>query len=278
MTQNFTLHCHTNFSDGSNTAEEMVDAAIRKGFSFMGITDHLIVHKNIKQSPLWKRLSQKSNTHVYNSEFKSILPLFQRHCEELRKLAKQKNFRILVGFEVDFFTYDGWLDELKDFLTKLDYDYLISGNHFLFDEKCETIYDIYRLLVDDCDSEKLQEMFSKHFRTIKMAAESELFKFIAHLDYVKKINWQFNEADFKEEKSAIIKALKECGVGTEISTKGLRKIGCFYPDDWFLNEIKKNNIEIVISDDAHNIDELGYDFNKAEEKLKEIGITDRIKI
>jgi DNA polymerase (family 10) len=34
------LHVHTNQSDGANTLEEMVNAAIDKGFEFVGISDH----------------------------------------------------------------------------------------------------------------------------------------------------------------------------------------------------------------------------------------------
>src|SRR5581483_7067678 len=34
------LHVHTNQSDGANTLEEMVNAAIERGFEFVGISDH----------------------------------------------------------------------------------------------------------------------------------------------------------------------------------------------------------------------------------------------
>ena len=36
----FDLHMHTVFSDGKNTAEEMVQEAIRKGLETVGISDH----------------------------------------------------------------------------------------------------------------------------------------------------------------------------------------------------------------------------------------------
>lgn len=49
--QKFSYHNHTNFSDGKCSLEDMVAQAKAIGFCEMGISDHLIVHKNIEQSP-----------------------------------------------------------------------------------------------------------------------------------------------------------------------------------------------------------------------------------
>lgn len=278
MIQDFTYHCHTNFSDGRCSLDEMVTQAQKIGFSHIGISDHLIVHKNIEQSPSWQIMTSRSGSHIYMKDFKTALPAFQKHCDEIRQFSRQKNFKIYVGFEVDFFTYDGWLEELKDFLSQLDYDYVISGNHFLFDEKCETIYNIDKRLSAIVDKPKIQRLISAHFKTIANSAKSGLFKFVAHADYVRKMGTEFcGKNDFIEEKTELLEALKTSGTGTEISTKGLRKIGDFYPDEWFLQKIKECDISVVISDDAHKTDEIGYDFDKAENRLKEFGISRRIK-
>ncbi len=34
------MHIHTNWSDGSNTVEEIVKRAIEKGYKFIGLADH----------------------------------------------------------------------------------------------------------------------------------------------------------------------------------------------------------------------------------------------
>lgn len=277
MTQEYTYHCHTNFSDGKNTAEEMINQAKKLNFSHIGISDHLIVHKNIEQSPSWSMMKNKTDCHIYRKDFKTALPAYQKHCEELRECSRKHNFKIYIGFEVDFFTYDGWLEELKEFLSSLDYDYVISGNHFLFDEKCETIYNIHKNLIEIEKKEVIKKLISSHFKAIEKSAKSGLFKFIAHLDYVRKMGDMLYSVDeYKTEKMAVIKSLKDSGTGTEISTKGLRKVGDFYPDEFFLQNIKFFNLPVVISDDAHCISELGGDFYKAEEKLSELGIKNRI--
>ena len=276
--QNFSYHSHTNFSDGNNSLEEMVAQAKKLGFCELGISDHLIVHKNMGQSLSWPYWHKRGKYNIFKDNFKSILSEYQKHCEEIRNLARKENFKLYVGFEVDFFTYDGWLEELKDFLVNLDYDYLISGNHMLFDEKCENLFDLTDLPVLYPDKDIQRDFLQRHFETIKTAVESGVFKFLAHLDYARKIGEKFCSAqDYKNEKIAILDALQKQNIPMEISTKGLRKVGDFYPCDWVLTEAAKRNISFVISDDAHDVAEVGDRFDLAEAKLTERNILNRLK-
>lgn len=276
--QNFSYHTHTNFSDGRNTVLEMVRQAKKLGFCELGISDHLSIHKNMQKSlsyPLWK---QRGNSHIFRDNFQNSLSEFQKHCEEIRKISKAEKIKLYVGFEVDYFTYDGWLDELKDFLSQLDYDYVLTGNHMLFDEKCENIFDLYDLPFLYSDIKIQQEFLHRHFVTIKKAVESGVFKFLAHIDYARKLGDAICAADmFKKEKQDILAALQKNKVALEISTKGLRKINDFYPCQWILAESSELKIPFVISDDAHATNELGYKFELAEETLQKYKIFNRLK-
>lgn len=276
--QNFSYHNHTNFSDGKNSLEEMVAQAKKIGFCEMGISDHLIVHKNIEQSPSWPMMAAKSDCHIYQKDFKSRLPEYQKHCDEIRKMSERENIKLYVGFEVDFFTYDGWLEEFKEFLSQLDYDYLISGNHFLFDETGEKIYNIHKNISEFLNIEQTRRLVSRHFINIRKSVESGLFAFLAHMDYVRKMGVQYcGLHDYEKEKNAVLDALRLKDTGMEISTKGLRKVNDFYPASEILEGAALRKIKILISDDAHRTDELGADFAKAEEELVKYGITDRFK-
>ena len=276
--QRFSYHSHTNFSDGKNTPEEMIAQAKAIGFTELGITDHLIVHKNITASPSWQSMTKYNEVHIYQKDFRACLPAFQQHCENLRKIALREKFKVSIGFEVDFFTYDGWLEELKDFLSNLDYDYVISGNHFLFDENCQTIYNINKDLVNFCDDEYIRKLIKQHFINIRKSVESRLFKFVAHLDYVRKMGGVYCQpGDYWAEKIAVLESLEKFGVGMEVSTKGLRKIGDYYPCAQLLQEASKRDISVVISDDAHRTSELGDGFVQAEAKLLENNLLKRLK-
>lgn len=276
--QSFSYHNHTNFSDGRRSLEEMVARAKKIGFSEMGISDHLIIHKNMKQSPSWDMMRSRFASKVYRCDFKSCLSDFQKHCEHVRQVSKKENIKLYVGFEVDFFTYNGWLEELKEFLSQLDYDYLVSGNHFMPDDSGETILNIDCVKGRTESIKDLSEYIVRHFAAMKRSAESGLFSFLAHIDYVRKLGDNIcGPSMYIKNKKEVLEALHKNGVGIEVSTKGLRKINDFYPCAQILDEIAEMGIKTVISDDAHELDELGADFDKAEDIIHKHKIVNRLK-
>lgn len=275
--QDFSYHNHTDFSDGADSLALMVAQAKKIGYTEMGISDHLIVHKNIRQSPTWPLMTDKTGCKIYMSDFKSNLSKYQKRSEEIRRLSKQENIKLYVGMEVDYFTYDGWLDELKDFLSQLDYDYIISGNHFLTSENGEEIILIHSKTAEYVDSSRFNDLISIHFANICKSVESKLFKFIAHLDYVRKLGEKYYAPEnFETEITVLLDTLQKYNSATEFSTKGLRKSADYYPATQFMPEIARRNIKMVISDDAHCQKELGYAFAAAENELDKYGITNRL--
>ena len=256
----------------------MVRRAKELGFSELGISDHLIVHKNMYQNPSWKYMEQNRATYVYNQDFKSILDKYQRHCDEIRQMAKQENIKLLVGFEVDYFPYNGWEEEFNWFIKQLDYDYLHTGNHFFCSEDYEHIINMTYFSRVCEDTGLYREYIKNHFNTLCLAVNSKQFKFLAHLDYLKRFCGESYSVDmYKEEIAAVLNSLKNTRTAMEISTKGLRKVNDFYPAEEILREAAHRNITAIISDDAHQTDELGKDFDKAEMILHKYGITERLK-
>ncbi len=93
------LHCHTNYSDGQNSIEEMVNAAKKIGYDYIAITDHS-KHVAIAKGLNKKRLME---------QIKAIDKLNE----------KIKNFHILKAIECDILD-DGSLDLPNDVLKELD--------------------------------------------------------------------------------------------------------------------------------------------------------------
>lgn len=269
--QNFSYHTHTTFSDGKNSVEEMLNRAVELEWDEIGISDHLIVHKNIRNSRSWYRW--QTEPHIYHSDFAETYETFARRSEYIRKAAENYPLKVRIGAEVDFFSYPGWDEAFSELYRKLDMDYCISGNHFLFmDDGCENIIDVKDIELLPLNFQK--KALSRHFKTIGQAAASGFFAFIAHLDYARKAVI-CQKGDFAEEKSEMIKILASNNVATELSTKGLRKGGDFFPDNEMLKEIIACNIKLVISDDAHRIHELGFEFDKAERILADLNYHNR---
>lgn len=94
------MHIHTNWSDGSNTVEEITKKAIEKGYKFIGLADHS------KTS----RFAGGLNIEELRKRNKAI--------DEIAK--KYTGIKILKGMEVDILG-DGSLDYPDEILAELDF-------------------------------------------------------------------------------------------------------------------------------------------------------------
>ena len=63
-------------------------------------------------------MAERDSEEVYKDSFKNSLDCFRKHSECVRKAAKNFPIKVFIGYEVDYFTYDGWEDEFKEFIRK----------------------------------------------------------------------------------------------------------------------------------------------------------------
>lgn len=111
------LHTHTDFSDGHNTLEEMVEAAKQMGYEYVGITDHA-----------------PSVTSRGDAEVERII---KAKREEIKKLQdKNPEIAILFGYEVNIL--NNATMALPDKYLKL-LDYAIASIHTSFKQDKDTI-------------------------------------------------------------------------------------------------------------------------------------------
>ena len=104
-----TFHCHTTYSDGKNSLEEMIEAARKLGFEYFGIADH-------------------SQVAAYaNGLTPERLKKQHKHIDEVQK--KFSDIKIFKGTEVDILK-DGSLD--FDDKTLSSFDYVVASVHSVF--------------------------------------------------------------------------------------------------------------------------------------------------
>jgi DNA polymerase (family 10) len=94
------LHCHTTYSDGKSTVQEMAQAAVEAGASYLGLSDH-------SQSARYAGGVSESG-------------LTLQHAEIDKWNSKSRKLRILKGAEVDILP-DGTLDYPDTVLERLDF-------------------------------------------------------------------------------------------------------------------------------------------------------------
>jgi DNA polymerase (family X) len=116
-----TLHCHTLWSDGRNSVEEMARAAIARGWEYIGISDHS------KTMAIANGLSEKR-----------LLDQIQEIREVDQKLqAEGYKLKILAGSECDILP-DGSLDYSDEILGQLDFVVISIHQNFGGDASKQT--------------------------------------------------------------------------------------------------------------------------------------------
>ncbi|HVF38714.1 MAG TPA: PHP domain-containing protein, partial [Gemmatimonadaceae bacterium] len=120
------LHCHSTWSDGMATIEEMANAARERGWSYIGITDH-------------------SEAAFYAGGMKRD-KVQQQHDEIDEINSRMKGFRVLKGIEADILA-EGRLDYADDILDM--FEYVIGSVHSRFSMSGSAMTDRVLKAMDD---------------------------------------------------------------------------------------------------------------------------------
>ncbi|MBQ0818984.1 DNA polymerase/3'-5' exonuclease PolX, partial [Microvirga sp. HBU67558] len=112
------LHCHTDFSDGSNTLEEMAEATRARSYEYFGVADH-------------------SKTASYAGGLSVERVAIQHELADELNRRYQGRFQILKGIESDILE-DGSLDYPDAVLARFDFVVASVHSRFRLDAKTQT--------------------------------------------------------------------------------------------------------------------------------------------
>ena len=252
-------HVHTQFCDGKNTAEEMVLAALERGFVSLGFSSHAA-------QPFDDRYPPRNE---------------QPYKDEIRRLQKvyRDRIRIYLGAERDFYA----LPDMKD------YDYFIASVHYM--PGGDKHYGI------DFAPEHIQEYVDRYcggngfllarqyFETLAAYVEKIHPSIIGHFDLVRKNNAKnhWYDEDSKAYRTLALDALKRVfssGALLEVNTGGIARgyLPTPYPDLFLLKEWKNWGGEVIVNSDCHQAPLIDAAYDQAEEMLRGVGYASAVRL
>lgn len=240
----FDYHMHTHLSDGANSHEEMVLAAIDKGFDEIGFSDHFC----IRQPCRW----------AVDTDGIALLE------ERVRAMQAKYSDRItiLFGLEVDYFpTLEA---EIREALSPFRFDYVTGSVHFLDDWNYDTAPEGY-------DRYSTDYIYQWYFGELQKAARSGLFNIMAHPDLIKKFRiWpETTPLNLFRETARVF---AQSGVAFEVNTSGKdRPCGEFFPGTAFLEALHHAGVPVTLGSDSHRSDQIGRYFDEARALLGQVG-------
>ena len=229
------LHVHTSFSDGKNSPEEMVLAAISKGMKRLGISDHSYTFFDEDYCFPKARIGE------------------YRTCIAALKEKYAGQIEILCGIEQDVFSAE----------STEGYDYVIGSAHYIH-VNGEYISIDHRedILLDAADRHfggDLIALSEEYWRTVGETLVRTGADIVGHLDLITKFNEGgklFDESDprYRAAAFAAVDKLLAAGKPFEINTgaisRGYRTEP--YPAAFLREYIEKNGGSLIYSSDSHS--------------------------
>lgn len=243
-------HTHTTFSDGKNTAEEMVQAAIRLGMPAIGISDH-------SPTPCDMSYCMKPEN----------IPAYLGELTRLQQVYGEQ-ITILKGLELDY-------------NTKIDtspFDYILASVHYL-------IYGDEVYAIDHAKDIQLR-CIEKEFGGDQLAFAKAYFDTVAdhitacrptivgHFDVITKFSVMDEENPIYQRIAldALEKCVKACPV-VEINTGAISRKWRDrpYPADFLLRGLREMGGQVILGADTHAADTIDCAFPLAVELARKAG-------
>jgi len=242
-------HIHTALcGHARGTVDELVESAIEKGLSEVGIADH---------SPLL--FAENPGLAMSIGE----LPVYVEQV-----LAAKARYRgrieVRLGIEADY--HGPTQEERVAMLREYPFDYIIGSVHVLGDWIFDSPFELHRY-----DGLDLDDFYTDYFREVLAMVKTGIYDIVGHADLAKKFDKR-PSIDLSPLYRELLLAMKEHKTCYEVNTAGLRwPVRELYPEGLFVRIAAELGVPATLGSDAHGPEDVGRDFDKALDILMEAG-------
>ena len=234
-------------------AERYRETAAERGIAELGVAEHVYrftAALEVWEHPFWREHARDD---------------LDAYCGFVREETDLR-----LGIEADY--VPGAEDRMQNLLAAREWDYVVGSIHFLRDRALDVRGDW-----DIWDGGDPDDVWRRYFEMLGEAAATGMFDILAHPDLVKV--WgkaaPLPDRDPRFYYDLAMEGIAESRVAIEVSTAGLRKpVGEIYPARAFLEMCLEAGCPVALSSDAHEPDQLGYEYERAVDWLVDIGVTE----
>ena len=244
------LHVHTTFSDGANSPEEMVRAAVAMGLSAIGFSDH--AHTPFDES--WCMAADAAAR--YRAEISRL------------KAAYAGSIEILCGIEQDLYS-----DTPAE-----GYDYVIGSVHYILKDGVYLPVDespeLLRCAADEHFGGDIYALCEAYYDAVRQVPEKTGATILGHFDLITKFSERVPLFDpghprYVRAWQSAAQALLERGLPFEINTgamsRGWRTSP--YPAADIRDDLRARGARFLLSGDSHSAESLCHCFEEYEKEV-----------
>ena len=263
---------HMHFEYGSYDEEWVkgfFESAYEKGVTELGITEHSHGFKEFKDLYYDELILDNSEIGEFQKKWlgntKSKFVHTLNEYRDFINSLKQKGYPVKFGIEVCNFRNQ---ERVSEILSKYDFDYIIVSIHFIkgwgFD---------FSALKDIFEKQSVYGIWEDYVREIENVAQSGLYDILGHPFNLRLFNnFPEKNVDGLLEKAAAV--LKKNNMAIDINTGTYYRypINEISPYEDFMKLVKKYDIPVILSSDAHEPGHAGFMIKEAAEYALSFGI------
>lgn len=261
-------HVHIDFEKIESELENYIKKAEELNIEELTVTNHIVL-PNVPSPDFVIRDKKVFLKDMSFLKCSLVTPDIKRYVTAIKK---KESSGVYVGAEIDYNKKHE--DKIREFIAMHPFDLVLGSLHSLDG------YHISRKQGMKSFTDKVPtiEIYKRYFTELRSLAKSKLFDVVSHLDIVRKHSEQIDFIEYESEATRLVQDLLENDVGIEVNTCGYAFIDDSYPSLEFLLICKEKGLDkITIGSDAHIVEKLGENLEKAIEKLKFVGYKKIVK-
>lgn len=231
---------------------DYIEAAIEKGLTMIGISDHSPYFGNPIDQPQPGIAMAKSEFPLY---IKEVLSLKQEYKEQIE---------VLLGVESDFFPKHA--EVYRSVYDQYPFDYIIGSVHAVGGISIFNRNRWKKLNLQDKIAVK-----EAYYEQIMLSAKSGMFDILGHIDAMRGYYPIFGDIP-TDTVDQTLQVIADCDVAIEINTSGSTKeCGGWYPADDLLGRALHYGVKVTFGSDAHINSRVGDEWGLVRQRLIDIG-------
>ncbi len=261
-------HVHINFEDIESELEKYIKEAEKKDIQEFTITNHVL----LPSIPFSDYIIKDNKVFLKDLSFLKCSLTTADIKRYVTVIKKKESSNVYLGAEVDY--QEHYEDEIRKFLSMHPFDLVLGSLHFVDGHCISRKMEMKSFL----DRVPVVYAYRKYFTQLRDLVKSKLFDVVSHIDLVRKYSKPVRFYEYSNEASILIDDLLENDTGIEVNTSGYAFMKDSYPSIEFLSLCKEKGLDrITIGSDAHVVENLGQNLEKAVEKLKFVGYDKIVK-
>ena len=243
------MHNHTTLCDGKNTPQQMLEAAIAAGCETFGFSGHAYMND-----------IDGTQDYVMSPQTE------EKYIEEILNLKELYGDRIevLLGIEQDYFSPEHtW-----------KYDYVIGSVHGVFKSgkymSVDCTPDELKDGIENLYSGDVTQLYRDYYSLEADVVNKTDCDIIGHFDIITKFNqrYPFMDTESKEYRTVALEALDALIPQDrlfEVNTGAVSRnwLSHSYPQDFLMRRLAERGANIIITSDAHKVENVLYGFDDA---------------